>query len=325
MENRNEQMEHELQCRISESVTWRHGGPVPADVEDRIAAEEQHITGNGYGTLFAAAAKLVAFAAGRGYSVGFRGLIGNLYIAYLLGIAHIDPLELGLRWEGCLGPDGSRMPGITLNVAPELLGDMTAYLGEILPGYDPNSEHPAIRLCPHQLMGLVGEARRQAGTQPRYKDIFSADLIARAYQEDVSGIPVLGDLDRLQDFARQLKPKTFADMTKLIGLCLAPAIQFQAERFSGQPNSFDGLIGTREDIYDFCVQHGIGADDAFRIMERVGKGGSHRLTGEYRDMLTAKGFPSTFVDTLDAIDYLYPRGQCADYLYWALTLLWYRK
>lgn len=38
-------------------------------------------------------------------------------------------------------------------------------------------------------------------------------------------------------------------------------------------------------------------------------------------MLAAWGLPVVFMETLDAVDYLFPRGQCADYLYWALTLL----
>ena len=38
-------------------------------------------------------------------------------------------------------------------------------------------------------------------------------------------------------------------------------------------------------------------------------------------MLAGRGLPGVFLETLDTVDYLYPCGQCADYLYWALTLL----
>ncbi len=318
---RNEQMEQELSNRIDELAAARFGGNVPAPIADRIAVEKRHIFGSGHGTLLAVAAKLARFSEDRGCPVGFRGLTGNLYLSHLLGLTAVDPMELGLRWEGCLGPDGTCAPVFTLNVAGDLLEDMTAYLGELLPGYDPNDERPAIRLCPHVLMDRVREAR-QAGGVPAAGDILSDEsLVAKAYHGDVAGIPVLGDLDGLQGFARRLEPRTFADLVKILGLCLSPGIQFQVERLAGLPDPFDGLTGTREDVYDACVRHGVGEDDALRIMRQAGSG---RLAQEYRDLLAARGLPGAFLEVLDAVDYLYPRGQCADYLYWALTLLRYQ-
>ena len=179
--------------------------------------------------------------------MGFRGLTGNLYLSHLLGLAAVDPMELGLRWEGCLGLDGTRTTQFTMNVAGGLLEDMAAYLGELLPGYDPSGEHPAIRLCPHALMDRIWEARR-AGSALAGETGFDRELILRAYRDDVAGISVLGDLEGFQDFARQLEP-------------------------------------------------------------------------EYKDILTSHGICGLPWDTLCAAGYLYPRGQCADYMYWALTLL----
>ena len=315
---RDSQLEQELHNKIHEIANKRHGGAVPADVRERIAAEERHIFGSGHGTLLAVAAKLAEFSESRGCPVGFRGLTGNLYLSYLLGLAAVDPMELGLRWEGCLGLDGTRAPQFTLNVAGGLLEEMAAYLGELLPGDAPDDEHPAIRLCPHALMDRVWEARR-AGGVPAVGDVLSdGSLVARAYRGDVAGIPMLGDLDGFQDLARRLEPETFSDMVKIMGLCLAPEIWFQAERLMGQPDRFQRLVGTREDVYDLCARHGGGGDDAFQVMRQVSHG---RLSPEYKDMLAARGLPGVFLETLDAAEYLYPRGQCADYMYWALALL----
>lgn len=315
---RDSQLEQELLDKISASATAHHGENIPADIADRIAVETRHILDNGHGTILAIAARLAEFSEERGFPVGFRGLTGSLYLSYLLGLAALDPLELGLRWEGCLGLAGKRAPSFTLNVAPTLLEDMTAYLGTLLPT---NGNHPVIKLCPHALIGLAGEARRQAGNAPIAGDIIAnKDLIIRAYRGDVSGIPVLDDLGGFREIACQMEPQTFRDLIKIMGLCLAPGIQFQAERLAGQPNPIDSLIGTREDVYDICVQHGIGPDAAFHIMQQV-RGGSGRITAEYKDMLASQGLPDVVLETLDAVDYLYPRGQCADYLYWALTLL----
>lgn len=315
---RDSQLEQELLDKISASATAHHGENIPADIADRIAVETRHILDNGHGTILAIAARLAEFSEERGFPVGFRGLTGSLYLSYLLGLAALDPLELGLRWEGCLGLAGKRAPSFTLNVAPTLLEDMTAYLGTLLPT---NGDHPVIKLCPHALIGLAGETRRQAGSAPVAGDIIAnKDLIIRAYRGDVSGIPVLSDLGGFQDIAQVMEPKTFPDLVKIMGLCLSPRIQFQVDRLVDQPNPFDGLIGTREDVYDACVQHGIGPDAAFHIMQQV-RGGSGRLTEEYKNMLSEHGLLGIFFEVVNTVDYLYPRGQCADYLYWALTLL----
>lgn len=188
-------MEQELLDRIGKLAAGRFGEGVPAHIQARIAAEERHIFGSGHGTLLAVAAKLAESSENRDCPVGVRGLTGNLYLSYLLDLAAVNPMELGLRWEGCLGPDRARAPVFALNVAGRLLEDMAAYLAEILPGYDPDEEHPAIRLCPHALMDRVWEARRQAGSVPAAGDIVSnEDLVHRAYH-------ILPDV---ADTARQL-------------------------------------------------------------------------------------------------------------------------
>ncbi len=80
-------MEQELRSKINAAANERHGGAVPADVQERIATEKQHIFGNSHGTLLAIAAKLAEFSESWGCSVGSWGLTGNLYLSHLLGLA----------------------------------------------------------------------------------------------------------------------------------------------------------------------------------------------------------------------------------------------
>ena len=80
-----------------------------------------------------------------------------------------------------------------------------------------------------------------------------------------------------------------------------------------------------QDVHDVLVRYGFAADDAFRIMQRV-RGGYGKLSEAYRDMLeSSESLPGVVLEALKGVDYLYPRGQCADYAYWALSLLWYRE
>lgn len=332
---RNDQLEQDLLKKINDKATERYGGDIPADVRERIDTETRHIFGNGHGTRLAIAAAVAEYSAAHGYPVGVRGHIGDLLVSHLLGIAALDPTKLGLRWEGCLGPDGSRMPEIALNVAPRMRNAPQARLREILPGcdvlfgpgipswktvivpresgiYDPGSEYLTIALRSEKLMGCVGKADGA--------DIFDGDLIVGAYCADIGDLPVLGGWGEFLALASMLEPRTFLELVKVVGLA-SYALQFQAYRIPLLPDRFDYLVGTQEDIYDICVRLGIDANDAFRIMRQAVRG---RLTQGYRDMLAAHGAPGVFLATLDVADHLHPRGQLADEIGWALMILAHR-
>lgn len=139
---------------------------------------------------------------------------------------------------------------------------------------------------------------------------------------DAEDIPIVDKLGNFQDLASMLGPKSFSDLVKVMGLFFAWKVQFQAYHIPLLPDRFDHLVGTQEDIYDICVRYGIGMDDAFQIMRQAVRG---KLAPESRDILAAQGLPDVFLETLDNADCLYPRGQCADYVYWALTILLCRQ
>lgn len=337
----NNLMEQNLLDKINVSAHKHYAGDIPPEAQERIAAEIRHISDNGHGTRLVIAAAMADYSAAHGYPVGIRGHIGDLLIAHLLGIATLDPMELGLHWEGCLGPDGSRMPEITLNVAPELLNGLRAHLREIFPDcdvlfgpgvpskktvvvprdsgpYDPDNEYLSITLCPHELMSRAGEVRCRADGV----DISDESLIVSTYRTDVDDIPVLGDWGDFRELANLLEPRSFPGLVKVIGLALAWKIQFQAYRTPLTPDRFDNLLGTQEDIYDICLRHGINGCDAVHIMQQAIGG---KLTQEYKNMLAAQGLPNVFLEALDNAYQLIPRGQLADEIYWALALLAHRS
>ena len=337
----NNQMEQDLLTKINDSAHKHYAGDIPPDIQERIAVETRHITDNGHGTQLAIAAAMADYSADHGYPVGVRGHIGDLLIAHLLGIATLDPMELGLHWEGCLGLDGSQMQEITLNVAPELSNGLRAHLRELLPDcdvlfgpgvpgkktvivprdsgpYNPDDEYLSVTLYPHELMSRAGQVRRRADGV----DISDEDLIVSTYRTDADDIPVLGDWGDFRDLASLLEPRSFPELVKVIGLALAWKVQFQAYRTPLLPDRFEHLVGTQEDIYDICVRLGINGGDAFCIMQQAVDG---KLTQEYKDMLAAKGVSELFLETLDNAYQLIPRGQLADEIYWALMILTHRS
>ena len=67
-------------------------------------------------------------------------------------------------------------------------------------------------------MRQVQVAGEPPGSALTVGDLLSdGNLVARAYRDDVAGIPVLGDLEGFQDLARQLEPESFSDLVKIMG------------------------------------------------------------------------------------------------------------
>lgn len=334
--DQNKQIEQELLNKIKVSLNLKYGSAIPPDIEERVAAEMRLSSDSGYIRLLAIAAAVVDYSATRGYHVGIRGMIGNMLMAHLLGIAACDPLKLGLRYEGCLGLNATQMQDILLNVAPEILAGLRAHLHKLFPDcsilWDPDNrsidimcdsdcEYPTVTIYPNERMSLVETAwRRTTGMES-----FDRDLIVSAYHStDVCDIPMLDDwLDTdvwncFIDLGRLLEPESFFGLVKVMGLAWLWHSWFIYSHVQLPLDQFDDLVGTREDIYDICLRHGISEDDALRIFWQATQG---NLARDYRDRLAALGLPDISLMTLDAAQHIYPRGQCADHMYWALTIL----
>lgn len=82
--------------RITE-MTYRrakelYGDPLPDLVRERIERELRSIVGNGFASLYLAAALLVERSLRDGYLVGSRGSVGSSLVATLCGITEVNPL-----------------------------------------------------------------------------------------------------------------------------------------------------------------------------------------------------------------------------------------
>ncbi len=283
-------------------------------IYERRIEETCAIAKSGHATLFALAWELTRFSQEQGYPVSFRGKAGSLLVSHLLGFAQNNPMDLNIPWQGAFSAKG-RAPNLILNVAPELYGTARRYLTAVavdcevlwdLPGqpeyrvvfaperYDPeNFEYLTMDICPHELMSQVGDAAKKAGRMPRPDEVLSPDFIQKAWAEDMGETPILRDLWPLRNIAPELEPKSFDDLIRLLGLTLAGKDAWKQLKEPGV--RLDDVIATREDVYDRRLRQGATQEEALDALRHPNK-------------------PT----------YLYTRGQCAEYLTYALTLDWLR-
>ena len=62
-----------------------------------------------------------------GHITSTRGMAGNSFVAYLLGITNLNPLEHGLPMEMLFGAEGDRVPDIDMEFATDYLGSIHDY------------------------------------------------------------------------------------------------------------------------------------------------------------------------------------------------------
>lgn len=285
--------------------------PYSPIVERRID-ETAAILKSEQGSLFAIVGELVKVSREWGYPLSFRGYAGSLLCSHLLGFAQNNPMELGIPWQGAFYPSG-RMPHLTLNVAPEIYRDVRRYLKARIEDcnvlwdlpdlppyrvvfapevYDPSHRYLFLDIPPHDLMSQVGKAAKKAGGLPRIEEIQSPDFIRWLWTADVWDMLILRDMVPLRDYAPELEPRSFSHLIRLLGLSLAPETWKQLR----EPGAdLDTVIATREDIYEHCLQNGSSPEEALATMRKARK------------------------------PYRYTRGQCAEYLTYALILAWFRE
>ncbi len=116
-------------CR--KGVEELYGTPVPQNVEERLAYEQQVIEEMGFVAYFLITWDFVRYAKQQGIPVGpGRGSAAGSIVAYALGITAVDPLEYDLLFERFLNPARISMPDIDIDFCKDGREQVIRYVQE---------------------------------------------------------------------------------------------------------------------------------------------------------------------------------------------------
>lgn len=105
-----------------------YGKKLPKEVKERIELELHSIEENNFASIYLICSELVEYSNKLGYKVGYRGSVGNSFIAFLSGITNINPLEYNLPFEFLAGKNFDKEPDIDLNFSRKIQSKIFAYL-----------------------------------------------------------------------------------------------------------------------------------------------------------------------------------------------------
>lgn len=105
-----------------------YGKKLPEEVKERLKLELHSIEEKNLEIIYLVSSELVDYSKKLEYKVGSRGNIGNSFVAFLLGITDINPIQHNLPFEFFAGKDYDREPDIDLNFSSKIQEKIFTYL-----------------------------------------------------------------------------------------------------------------------------------------------------------------------------------------------------
>ncbi len=121
---------------------------------------------------------------------------------------------------------------------------------------------------------------------------------------------------------RKTGVKSFDDLIRISGFIHGTDVWFNNGEDNIDKAGLSGIISCRDDITLYLERKGFDRKAAFKIAEDVRKGKG--ITTEVCVEMSDKGIPDWYIDSCNAIKYLFPRAHCASYVLIAYRVAYYK-
>ncbi len=236
----------------------------------------------------------------------FCGCIASSVLAYAAGLSDLEPLTCTpkLYPEFYFGMHGERTPDFEVRVTKENHDRLVQYFDNY-PG-------------PEKITKRIDEFGTVFGVYIGEKDENESRDVFRMNMLQGEDTVISADEAIPAEILEACAPESEEDYVKCMGLKRSTgAWRDNAENLIREGTAPLGdLISTREDVYEYLMEHGVEKEKAFEIAEYVRKG-KVRGRGWKDGMLEAmkdENIPEWYIRSCEKIEYLFPRAHVLLYL-----------
>jgi DNA polymerase III subunit alpha, Gram-positive type len=138
-----------------------------------------------------------------------------------------------------------------------------------------------------------------------------------------SGVPEFGTATA-KEILGDAKPTKFSELIQVSGLSHGTNVWRGNAQvlIKEKVATLMDVIGCRDDIMIYLMQHGLKDKEAFEIMEKVRKGKG--LNSDNEKLMLSHDVPSWYVDSCKKIKYMFPKAHAVAYIMMALRVAWYK-
>ncbi|MCL2060116.1 MAG: PolC-type DNA polymerase III [Oscillospiraceae bacterium] len=187
---------------------------------------------------------------------------------------------------------------------------------------------PSIVKMLEELTGVKASGIKM--NDPHIMSLFTGTAALGVAPEDIgSPVGTIGLPEFGTRFIRQMlvetQPRTFSDLLQISGLSHGTNVWLNnaQELIRKGVCTVSEVIGTRESLVLYLMNHGLDQTTAFEIMEAVRKKGG-KVSEENEQKMLASGVPEWYIDSCNKIEYLFTKGHATAYVQMAYHQAWYK-
>lgn len=290
------------------------------EILERYNIELKSILNNGFANIYCFCHLICKKAKSDGEIVKIRGCGSCSFIAYLLGISCINPIEYNLDFEIFAGSDFNKMPNFALDFSFNYKNKLLKYID----GYDYKKDKTEMAF--YDKLEVLKRLEKITGVNHNEIDIKDTKLIEEI-KKNAEGLFEFHN-EYIRKIIDKANPQTIDDLVKVSVISHGTGVwEDNYEKLLDEGHNISELLCSREDVFEYLKSKGIDKKTSFEIMDSIAKGKlEHDIEkrNTYVEIMKRHNVENWIIDGFEKIKYMFPKSHGLNIVMMDLWMAWYR-